>query len=101
MDRRLELQTLLEVILGSDEVHFQQPSNTQMKYPAIIYNIDELSTQHADNAPYLQTWRWEITVIDRDPDSPVHHAISKLPRCSFGRAFRADKLNHFVYNLYF
>lgn len=72
-----------------------------MVYPAIVYERDFLDTQHADNAPYRQKKRYQVTIIDRDPDSPYPDAVAKLPLCTFVRHFKADNLNHDIYSLYF
>lgn len=101
MERRLKLQTILETILGSEEVYFQPPENIKLKYPAIIYHQDQLSNQHADNLPYRQTKRYSVTVIDRDPDSEVSDKVATLPQTSFSRRFVVDNLNHYAYSLYF
>ena len=101
MGQRLQLQILLEEILGSREVYFQTPVNVQMKYPCIIYKLDDAETKFADNRPYLIDKRYQVTVIDRSPDSPIFDKITSLPTCSFERAYPADNLNHFVVNIFF
>lgn len=72
-----------------------------MVYPAIVYERDFLDTQHADNAPYRQKKRYQVTIIDRDPDSPYPDKVAELPLCTFVRHFKADNLNHDIYSLYF
>lgn len=101
MGQRLELQSLLETLLGSENVYFQPPENIQMQYPAIVYERDSVDTKFADNNPYSHTKRYQVTVIDRDPDSSIPDAVAKLPRCLFLRHFVADNLNHDIYGLYF
>lgn len=101
MAPRSELQTLLKAILGSDNVYFQPPSSIQLSYPCIIYNRDRIDTDHADNKPYKQRTRYQITVIDSNPDSTIHEKVGELPLCSYDRFYTADKLNHDVYNLFF
>lgn len=81
-------------------VYFQAPSNVEMKYPCIRYDIDDEATLFADNRPYRQTWRYQVMVIDDDPDSVIRDAIALLPLCSFERKYVADDLHHFVFNLY-
>lgn len=101
MGQRLELQDLLETILGSRHVYFQPPANVQMEYPAIVYARDDLATQFADNHPYRFTQRYSVTIIDRNPDSVIPTKVAILPMCIFNRRFTADNLNHDVYTLYF
>lgn len=101
MGQRLNLQILLEELLESSNVYFQPTVNTQMKYPCIIYNLDDAETEFADNKPYLLTKRYQVTVIDRSPDTPLFDKVASLPTCRFERSYPADNLNHFVFNLFF
>lgn len=101
MGQRLELQTILEGIDGVKKVYFQPPDNTQMKYPCIVYSMSSADTQFADNLPYTYTKRYQITVIDRNPDSQIPDSIAMLPMCVFDRPFVSDGLHHWVFNLYF
>jgi hypothetical protein len=98
MAQRLELQTLLESL--ADNVYFQPPNNAEIKYPCIIYSRDAAKSEHADNTPHIFTWRYEVTIIDRDPDSVIPDLVAALPMCIFNRHFTADNLNHDVFNLY-
>lgn len=99
--RRLELQSIFEAILGSGQVYFQPPSNVQMKYPCIVYNRDSAITQFAGDNPYRYTKRYQVTVIDRNPDSTIPDKVAALPMCIHNRFFTADNLNHDVFNIYF
>lgn len=101
MAQRLELQTLLIGILGSDNVYFQPPPTVQMNYPCIVYHRDYELKNHADDKPYKKRMRYSVTVIDRDPDSPIPNKISDLPMCTFDRFYTAHNLNHDVYKLFF
>lgn len=101
MDKRLELQDLLEFTLESTNVYFQPPANVAMKYPAIVYERDQADSKFASNALYRYTKRYMVTVITRDPDSEVPDKVAALPMCLFSRHFAADNLNHDVFNLYF
>lgn len=98
---RLDLQIILEGLLGSENVYFQPPNNLTMQYPCIRYEWDDADTKFASNKPYRYTKRYQVTVIDRDPDSPVPDKVAMLPLCEFDRAYTADNLNHKVFNLFF
>lgn len=100
-ERRLQLQTLLESLLGSNHVYFQPPTNISMQYPCIVYKRDRARTQFADNKPYRYAKGYQIMVIDRDPDSDIPDRIASLPSCTFDRHYTADNLNHDVFNLFF
>lgn len=101
MAPRLQLQTILETILGSRNVYFQPPPSTKMNYPAIVYSRDDVNTIRANNEAYNQTKRYSVTVIDSDPDSKIHEAVGKLPLTAYDRFYAADQLNHDVYKIFF
>ena len=101
MAQRFKLQLLLEDILGTSSVYFQPPNNIQMQYPCIVYNRDYASTKFAGNFPYNYTKRYQVTVIDRNPDSELPDKVAAMPMCSYDRFFTADNLNHDVFTLYF
>jgi hypothetical protein len=99
MASRLDLQTLLETVV--QPVYFQPPSNEKMQYPCILYAREGSETRHADDRLYMLTKRYQVTVIDRDPDSSLPDLVEGLPLCSMDRKFVADGLNHYVFTLFF
>ena len=101
MGSRLDLQTLLESLQDGVSVYFQPPPNVLMHYPAIVYNRDYLATDFADNKPYASTVRYQVTVIDPDPDSPVPNKIAQLPLMKYVRHYTTENLNHDIYDVYF
>jgi hypothetical protein len=100
-DRRPQLQQLLAQALGNGNVYFQPPPNIQMKYPAIVYQREQAATRFADDAPYTYIKRYQVMVIDRDPDSPVPDRVAALPMTTYQRWFAANGLNHDVFIIYF
>ena len=72
-----------------------------MKYPCIVYKRVTGDTQFADNIPYIIKKKYQITVIDSNPDSLIPDKVAQLPYCVFDRHFTSGNLNHDVYNLYF
>lgn len=96
---RLLLQQLLETL--APKVYFQPPPDLAMQYPCIVYHLDMSETEFADNRPYRRTPRYQVTIIDQDPDSPIPDKVADLPMCLFERHFTADNLHHYVFNLYF
>lgn len=101
MSRRLELQALLESLLGSGNVYFQPPPSVSMKYPCIVFKLDGEHKIFANNKPYSRKARYSVTVIDKNPDSLIPAKIAELPMSDFNRFYSADNLNHTVYNLYY
>lgn len=95
-----ELQEVLEAVPGVEgNAYFQK--DTDLTYPCIRYERDDSSPFHADNLLYMFKKRYTVTVVDRDPGSLIPDQVEKLPLTRFNRFYRADGLNHFVFNLYF
>lgn len=101
MGERSDLHTLLKNILGTDNVYFQPPPSLKMVYPCIVYKRDSADTIFAGDKPYGYTNRYQVTVIDRNPDSAIPAEVAKLPMCIFDRFYTADNLNHDVFKLFF
>ncbi len=101
MAQRLDLQTTLVHILGSENVYFQPPPTLKINYPCIIYKRDDARTDFADNKPYKYRKLYLVTVIDANPDSLIPDKVAKLPLCVFDRFYTANNLNHDVYKLFF
>lgn len=99
MAPRAELHALLSAL--APNVYFQPPSKTAMVYPAIVYHLDFADTEFAGNKPYSYTKRYQVTVIDRDPDSAIPDKVAALPMATFNRWFAVDNLNHQIFNLFF
>lgn len=101
MQRRPELQALLEQTAGNNHVYFQPPPSVKILYPAIIYSRNNISNMHANNDVYKQDFCYEVTVVDKDPDSSIVEAVSLLPKCRFNRHYTVDNLNHDVFIIYY
>ena len=97
---RAQLNAVLELALGSDQVHFQPPANLTMEFPCIVYQPDTGNTLFAGNLPYRYNTRYQVTLISEDPDLDVFQKLTQLPMCLFDRFFVVDNLNHHVFNLY-
>lgn len=82
-------------------MYFQPPSSVHIKYPAIIYSRANIENLHANNRVYLSNIAYQLTVVDRDPDSEIVDKVSQLPKCSFNRHYVADNLHHDVFTIYF
>lgn len=96
---RLLLHDILSII--TEHVYFQPPPNIEMQYPCVIYAIDGAFVGRADNELYRHANKYQVTVIDRDPDTDLKHKIEILPYTAFERFFVADNLNHYVFSLFF
>lgn len=97
---RLAFQLVLEDILGSQNVYFQPPLNKTMQYPCIVYERYKASRQSADNLPYRWQQAYQVTYIDKLPDSDVIDKLVALPLSEFDRHFATSGLNHDVFVIY-
>lgn len=123
MDRRPSLHELLKALFnGEHHVYFQPPKNTILKYPCIIYKLAGIQARHADNRHYIQKREYELTVIDRDPDSALREKVVSamcgdfpvppdqdeeqniqapcgILNGRFVRFYTAENLNHYVFRI--
>lgn len=99
--RQIQFQMILETLLGNEHVYFQPPTNIQMEYPAIVYELDYVNTTFADDFPYHSKKRYQVTLIHADPNNDVKTKIGQLQMTRFVRHFRAGNLNHYIFNTYF
>jgi hypothetical protein len=105
-DRRPQLHKTLCNILecpisGLDcRAYFQAPTS-EMKYPAILYELEGIASNYANNKTYVSTRRYSVTLIDKDPDSSYVERLLTLPTISFDRHYKADNLHHFVFTIYY
>lgn len=98
---RLNLQSKLETFLGSNNVYFQPPTNLNMRYPAIVYKINNIDSKHADDKNYKLTDVFQVILIVYDPDDPrIHSIMETFDNCRFVTAYEKDGLRHYVYNIY-
>ena len=104
MDKRLELDALLRKVTrdvsGVENVYFQPPENLLLKYPAIVYSRSDIRNRPADDMVYSQFTFYDLTVIDKNPDSLLVYAVASLPRCKFGRHYKSDNLNHDTFTIF-
>ena len=101
MANRLDLQSLLEELLGSRNVYYTPPESIKMQYPAIRYSKKKIESVHADDSKYLMRDCYELIVISRTPDHPVIKRLLALPYCSYDRSYVADNLYHDVLTIYY
>lgn len=98
---RLEIQDLLESIDPSLHVYYQPPPSVHIKYPAIIYKLDDIDQLHADDRTYLKSKSYMITLVHSDPDNNIiDKLIDMIPNIRFDRTYISDNLYHYIYILY-
>lgn len=102
MASRLNLHEELCEILESRSVYFQPPESVRMEYPAIRYELSKVDAEYADNMRYTQVVCYELTVIDKNPDTDIPSRILQhFQYCSFDRSYVSDNLNHYALKLFY
>jgi len=102
MGQRLDFSEELRDVLGSDNVYFNPPEGFKLKYPCIIYEIDDIMSLKANDRNYHNYIAYSVMVIDTDPDSKIYEDLmNRFPMCSFRNTYPADNLNHFVLLIYY
>lgn len=100
MASELKLREVFCEILGNNNVYFQPPASVKMKYPAIVYSRKRIDNKSANNNVYIQSFGYEATVIDYEPDSEYVEKMSRLPQCIYDRHYVSNNLNHDVFTIY-
>lgn len=102
MDRRLKFRDELQEVMQSNKLYFQPPDGSKITYPCAIYKVLNIDIDNADDLVYKHIVGWQITIIDRSPDSIYPDRLMKqFGRARFDRAFTADNLNHYVFTIYY
>lgn len=107
MSRRRKLHNALCDILSCPDqgpecrVYFQPPTSVKMKYPAIVYALNDIDNAFADNMVYLSARKYSVTVIDSDPDSSLVGKVASMSTSKFNRHYTKDNLNHDVFEIFF
>lgn len=102
MASRLELHEELCELLESRHVYFQPPESVKLVYPCIVYGLSGIDQLKANDRSYKTNKRYDVTIIDYDPDSELPDKIlDRFVNCSFDRSFVSDNLNHWVFTLYY
>lgn len=96
------LDDLQEFLRGfCKNVYYQPPESYKMEYPAIVFSKKEILNIYANNRVYRQSYFYQVTVIDEEPESEIVKQISLLPQSEYDRTFKSDNLYHDVFTLQF
>ena len=102
MASRLELHNELKTLLGSENVYFQPPESFKMQYDCIVYKLNDISNDFANNKTYFYHKRYEVTLITKKADNDkVDAIIQHFPYCIFNRSFVNDNLYHHIFYIYY
>lgn len=96
-----DLQDILEKLLGSKNVYYQPPTNLQMKYDAIRYDLGRIDSRFANDKRYAKMNCYDVILITRLPEPEVLDKILDLPYTSLGKPYKADNLYHYPITIYY
>lgn len=97
---RLSLHNKLLSLLGNPNVYYQPPSTITLKYPCIIYKLDDVEGVHANNSKYWGTRKYLITLVSKTPDPTILDDILALPLSKFEDPLVVDNLYQYVCSLH-
>lgn len=98
MGTRLQLHD--ELLKFLTNVYYQPPTGFKMVYPCIVYNRAGKSREHANDDIYIQNQEYQLTVIDKNPDSTIADEIEKhFDYAAITQYYTVDNLNHVSINL--
>ena len=98
---RLQIQTALEAVDADLHVYYQPPASVKIKYPAIIFKLENIDQRFADDWTYNKDRSYMLTLIHKDPDNDiVDKLVWAFPKIRFDRTYISDNLYHYVYVLY-
>jgi len=98
---RLAIHKILVDVLGNNNVYFQKPENTSLKYPCIVYKLEDIEEKTASNIKYKRDYAYNVTLIHKDPDNCIVDKIMNLPYTSFLKHFSTQGLHHYVFKIYY
>lgn len=81
--------------------YFEPPSDTDLNYPCVIYHQSADRDRFADNIIYKSEDRYDLIVVDEDPDSKLYKEFKKLLFCSLDRIYTSEGLKHWALTLHF
>lgn len=99
-DRRLQLHDeLLKIVKNC---YFQPPESVKLHYPCIIYELDDIDVDYANDIKYLKNKRYTLTLIGKDPDTDIiDNILNSFNYCRFDREYIVDGLIHDTFDLYY
>lgn len=102
MNSRLELQSKLEALLGSENVYFQPPETMKLSYPCIVYELSAKDVPRANDDIYQIHNRYTVTFIGLPADTDLlDRTLHYFKYCSFDRRFIAANMYHDVFTIYY
>ena len=90
------IYTLLTEIVG-ENVYFNPPPNLTIKYPCVVYSINDILNKNASDKVYKQNIKYDCTLISKNVDDPLLKELSKINTFKYSRHYVADGLHHYAF----
>lgn len=99
---RRDLSKIFREKLEINNVYFQSPGPNGLKYPCVIYSLNNRNTSYADNHVYKDMNHFTVMLIGNNPDNDaLIDKMLEIPYISFDRRYINDGLYHDVFDLYY
>lgn len=92
---RLELQAAMEKICKN--VYYQPPSNINLVYPCIVYQVSSYNTTRANNGIYGIRKEYNITLITKNPDPLEWDRLVVMLKPVLNTPYVIDNLYHYKF----
>lgn len=96
---RLKIHNRLKELCPN--VYYQPGDSTTLKYPCIIYSLDDVDNRHADDAHFFMFYSWSVTIISRKANDPmftnIYNQFQMIKMKSLGVT---DQMYHGYYTIY-
>lgn len=91
----------LVAFMEGENVYFQPPESLKLVYPCIVYNLSGINVIRADNIPYNVAQKFDVTIMDLDPNSGrPEKFIKTFTTSAFVTHFISDNVYHDVFTVY-
>ncbi len=102
INSRLTFDRMLkEEIMHCDSVYFQPPSSLKLKYPCIVYNLNDINDKKADEISDDRHYQFRLTLISPNPDNNIVDKIMNLKYAKYVRSFSTQGLYHYMFDINF
>lgn len=100
-EKRIKFHNKLKEVLGNNNVYYNPPSTTKLQYPCIIYNLNDIRTNKANNNVYLLDHVYQVTLIGtKVTDDTKDKILTEIPYSNFNRSYINNGLYHYVYTIF-
>lgn len=91
------LETSMELAGYTPHVYYRPPESIKLVYPCIVYSRNDFDTRYANNRIYKDMAQYTVTVMDKDPESPLVDILRTAEYCRMTSEFTVDNVHHFVF----